>query len=67
MRLLIPLELACDGSQQGKCFHVMQACFYAPVTDQQIFERVEFYKQDIDILRALGFTVTTATCWRDIP
>jgi glycosyltransferase involved in cell wall biosynthesis len=45
----------------------MQACFYAPVTDQQIFERVEFYKQDIDILRALGFSVTTATCWHDIP
>jgi glycosyltransferase involved in cell wall biosynthesis len=45
----------------------MQACFYAPVTDQQLFERVEFYKQDIDILHALGFTVTTATRWHDIP
>jgi glycosyltransferase involved in cell wall biosynthesis len=45
----------------------MQACFYAPVTDPQVFERVEFYKQDIDILRALGFTVTKATRWRDIP
>jgi len=30
-------------------------------------ERHEFYKQDIDILRDLGFEVVVATRWREIP
>ena len=32
-----------------------------------MFERVEFYKQDIDILSALGMDVTIATRWSEIP
>jgi len=44
-----------------------QVCFYAPVSDLRIIERVEFYKQDIDILRALGYEVTIATRWNHIP
>jgi glycosyltransferase involved in cell wall biosynthesis len=45
----------------------MHACFYAPVSDPLVLNRVEFYKQDLDILRALGFDITIATRWNQIP
>ena len=45
----------------------MRVCFFAKVKDQAVLNRVEFYKQDIDILRELGFEVTLATRWKEIP
>lgn len=45
----------------------MKVCFYAQVPDRTTLDHVEFYKQDIDILRALGFEVVIATNWREIP
>lgn len=42
-------------------------CFFAPVLDRRALELHEYYTQDIDILRSLGFTVTIATRWCDIP
>jgi len=45
----------------------MRVCFFAPVSERRILERVEFYKQDLDILRGLGFDVTIATRWSEIP
>jgi len=44
----------------------MRACFFARVKDRPTLERVEFYKQDIDVLRDCGFDVTIATRWREI-
>lgn len=43
------------------------ACFFAHVSDRSLLERVEFYKQDVDILRELGLHVTLATRWSEIP
>ena len=37
------------------------ACFFAKVDDPAILDRVEFYAQDIRILRDLGFEVRVAT------
>jgi glycosyltransferase involved in cell wall biosynthesis len=45
----------------------MRVCFFARVRDRSLLDRVEFYKQDIDILRALGYEVAIATRWREIP
>lgn len=39
----------------------MKICFYAPVRDIELLDRVEFYKQDIDALRRLGHEVRLAT------
>lgn len=44
----------------------MRACFFARVTDRGVLERAEYYKQDLDILRELGFDVRIATNWREI-
>ena len=38
-----------------------RACFFAKVRDLQTLERVEFYAQDIRILRDLGYDVQIAT------
>lgn len=38
-----------------------RACFFAKVRDRETLERVEFYAQDIRILRDLGFDVHIAT------
>jgi glycosyltransferase involved in cell wall biosynthesis len=46
---------------------VRTACFFAPVADREVLERVEFYKQDLDVLENLGFRVTIATRWHEIP
>ena len=45
----------------------MRVCFFAPVKKKETLEYVEFYKQDIDILHELGFDVTIATRWSEIP
>jgi glycosyltransferase involved in cell wall biosynthesis len=45
----------------------MRVGFFAKVEDRGALERVEFYKQDIDILRDLGFEVVIATRYREIP
>jgi len=47
-------------------FPPMRVCFYAAVKDRRLFELVEFYKQDIDILRKLGHEVVTANRPRDV-
>jgi glycosyltransferase involved in cell wall biosynthesis len=41
--------------------------FFARVESAGVLERVEFYRQDIEILRSLGHEVVTATRWRDVP
>jgi glycosyltransferase involved in cell wall biosynthesis len=52
----------------------MRVCFFARVLPKssravrlEALQRAEFYKQDIDILRHLGFEVTIATAWAEIP
>lgn len=45
----------------------MQIGFFARVESAGVLERVEFYRQDIEILRSLGHDVRTATRWRDVP
>lgn len=45
----------------------MQIGFFARVESAGVLERVEFYRQDIEILRSLGHDVVTATRWRDVP
>jgi glycosyltransferase involved in cell wall biosynthesis len=44
----------------------MRVCFFAKVHDRELLDRVEFYKQDIDILRELGHEVVIATNWAEI-
>jgi len=53
---------------------MVRVCFFArllPGTSRafrlEALERAEFYKQDIEILGDLGFDVTVATCWDEIP
>jgi glycosyltransferase involved in cell wall biosynthesis len=45
----------------------MRVCFFAKVEHPSLLERIEFYRQDIEILRELGFHVIPATCWKEIP
>jgi glycosyltransferase involved in cell wall biosynthesis len=45
----------------------LQIGFFARVESAGVLERVEFYRQDIEILRSLGHDVVTATRWRDVP
>lgn len=45
----------------------MRVCFFARVANRELLRRVEFYKQDIDILRELGHEVDIATNWAEIP
>jgi glycosyltransferase involved in cell wall biosynthesis len=42
-------------------------CFFAPVSDRSALQTTEFYAQDIQILRDLGFEPRIATRWREIP
>lgn len=44
----------------------MRIGFFARVESAEVLERVEFYRQDIEILRSLGHEVVTATRWRDV-
>jgi len=43
-----------------------RACFFAKVANRETLDRVEFYAQDIQILRDLGFDVRIATSVRQI-
>jgi len=45
----------------------MRIGFFARVAAQSKFETVEFYHQDIQILRDLGHELVLATSWREIP
>jgi glycosyltransferase involved in cell wall biosynthesis len=52
----------------------MRVCFFARVLPKssravrlEALQLAEFYRQDIDILRELGFEVTIATAWAEIP
>jgi glycosyltransferase involved in cell wall biosynthesis len=45
----------------------MRLVFFARVADPALLEVVDFYRNDITALRELGFEVTTATRFRDIP
>lgn len=45
----------------------MRACFFARVADRGVLERAEYYKQDLDILKELGFDVRVATSFAEIP
>jgi glycosyltransferase involved in cell wall biosynthesis len=42
------------------------ACFFARVGDRAILDRVEFYAQDLRVLRELGFDVHVATTIQEI-
>jgi glycosyltransferase involved in cell wall biosynthesis len=44
----------------------MRVCFFTKISSRELLERVEFYKQDIDILRQLGHEVVIATKWPEI-
>ncbi len=43
-----------------------KACFFARVSDQNDFNKVEFYATDIEILNNLGFEVFTCTKFRNL-
>ncbi len=45
----------------------MRVGFFVKVKDRAVLEHVEFYKQDLDILRELGFEVHVATRFSEIP
>ena len=45
----------------------MRACFFARVKDPALFEVVDFYRNDIRILRELGFDVVRARSWAEVP
>ena len=45
----------------------MRIGFFARVESAGVLERVEFYRQDIEILRSLGHEVVTATRWSGVP
>jgi glycosyltransferase involved in cell wall biosynthesis len=44
----------------------VQICFFARVKDRAVLDRVEFYAQDIRILRDLGYDVHVATRLREL-
>lgn len=43
------------------------ACFFAPVRERDLVRVTEFYAQDLALLEGLGFRVTLATRWSEIP
>jgi glycosyltransferase involved in cell wall biosynthesis len=45
----------------------MRACFFARVRDPALFEIVDFYRNDIEILRQLGFEVVLARTFSEVP
>lgn len=45
----------------------MRVCFFARVASLAVFDTVEFYRQDIEILRDLGHDVVIAHRWHEIP
>jgi glycosyltransferase involved in cell wall biosynthesis len=55
------------GGFERKPAHPRRACFFARVADPDVLQRVDFYRQDIECLQALGFEVTIATRWSEVP
>lgn len=45
----------------------MRVCFFAKAPHRSPLTTLEYYEQDLRILRELGFDVTTATRWSEIP
>ncbi len=45
----------------------MKICFFVKTNDPSIFERVGFYAQDIEMLKAMGHEVVIATKWAELP
>ena len=45
----------------------MKVCYYVPVQDKNIIDRILFYSTDLKILRELGHDVIVATRFKDIP
>ena len=45
----------------------MKIGFFARVPSREFLERVEFYRQDIELLSSLGHEVATAIRWNEIP
>jgi glycosyltransferase involved in cell wall biosynthesis len=43
-----------------------RVCFFAPVRDRAILDRVEFYRQDLRALQQLDVDVHIATTWREL-
>lgn len=46
---------------------LVKACFFAGVKDKALLDLMQWYKNDIQILKELGFDVTIATKWNEIP
>lgn len=44
----------------------MRVCFFARVSDPSLFDKVQFYRADIDILKRLGFEVVLVNRIRDL-
>lgn len=42
-------------------------CFFAKVSDRELLEIMQWYRNDISILRELGYNVTVATNFSEIP
>lgn len=55
-----PMRDTKDGSQ-------MHICFFCKVNDRSDFKRVGFYADDIRILEELGYKVSVATSFSEIP
>ena len=48
----------------------MKVCFYvnkSVIPNLELLKNIEFYQNDIKILKDIGFDVVTANYWRDIP
>ena len=45
----------------------LRVCFFAGVKDKDLLDLMQWYKEDIQILKELGFEVAIATNWREIP
>ena len=44
-----------------------KVCFFAGVEDRSLLKLMQWYKNDIRILKDLGFEVSIATKWKEIP
>jgi glycosyltransferase involved in cell wall biosynthesis len=44
-----------------------RVCYFVPVTDRSVLDWSEFYRQDLQILEALGCEVVVATRWSELP
>lgn len=53
--------------RQDRHRHMNKACFFANVADPKLLDLMEWYRQDIQIIRQLGFELVTATQIHEIP